>query len=656
MQAAAATAPKKKQHKVTKVVTIVTADKKSSSSSKKKKVISNRPKFLAAPGPNGETSDAFATSSRRGDDDIDDGDGGEEDDFSITDVGDPHMLAERVLNLTSYDRNTQQHPDAADCVLPIQPIQDIKDIELLHFELPHPRNTIESGYNSRFVFSEYYDGTWHVFAANIPEGTYTARTLCDMLTNCMLTAHSVNSFSNVKNTYNVSEDAVGGRIRISSASTLNNEQVPFQIHCGIGSYSDKPPSSRSRARYTAVEVKSVNAAADQVTFKVKSSAISRWGPGHLLKVATKKATVTAQVVSWTGNVLQLRAGDLSVPFAGETDATLTPITISSAHHTDPSLSQILGFETRDLYDNTLMPLVTCTNPTAIESDGLTNEVGMRIGIEFAIGMASGRFITFHNTGTFLDGEEYTIASAVGETHATITVDLTRIWNNGVILYDALGNQVFVPSTDITFLGTEDGVMNIELSSLGAHAINTGLTELYIQGFLGVNGPVEVDVDSWDGTTGVTVSFIFPWSLEIDNFPVFDYGSTSTVPAVQLINAHGINLVQVCTNRYDISASRRIVFIKMSLNNDSIPIGNIRLNESDNSNYFGRIQLDSGPLQVQFAQAEKLYGFYRLTVPTKKIENIHFEIFTEDGLHYPLNGLNWSITIRVRHRNLATLKA
>lgn len=607
---------------------------KAAATGKKRRVIKKVTTYLGAPGPDGGS----------GGDGDGDGDG-----VVMTVNDDVKQYDELVFHLNSYDRDTFRYPDPADCVLEIPKIENIDQIELIQFELANPRNTIESGYNSRFVFSEYYGGVWHVFAANIPEGTYDAPALADMLTRCMLDAHSVNTTANVKNNYAVTADGSSGRIRISSAPTANDEQVPFQIHCGVGVYSDRASSTSANARSVVIEIKSVDVAADQVTFKRDSTAASRWGPGHLLKFTTKHGTEVVQVVSWNGSVLQLRAGDLSIPFAGQT--SLTSVTLSSLQHTDPSLSQILGFDTRDLYDDTYVPLVTVTNPTAIESDGSTSDVTIRIGVEFAMGFGSDWFIRFHNTGTFLDEEEYAVRP-IGTTHANVTVDLSRMWLNGLVLSDPNNQSVGVNSANIAFVGTDsDGEMILELTLPGGHSINTSAAQLFLSGFLNSSSAVTADVVSWEsGNTVVTLSFSYPWTINMNQFPVTDYTSTSTVPSVQLVNAHGVNLLYLCHNRYDITASRRIALIQASLNDGSIPIGNIRMKDSASSDYFARIQLNGGPLLVQFAQAEVLYGTHRVTVPTKKIENIRVSVFTEEGLPYPLNGLNYSMGLRVKFRN------
>src|SRR5688572_3320485 len=84
---------------------------------------------------------------------------------------------DRMIHLTSADRDITKYSDPAECVLDIDPIHNVQDVELLQFEIANPRNTVETGINNTFVFSEYSDSTYRVFVAYVPEGTYDARLL-----------------------------------------------------------------------------------------------------------------------------------------------------------------------------------------------------------------------------------------------------------------------------------------------------------------------------------------------------------------------------------------------------------------------------------------------------------------------------------------------
>ena len=533
----------------------------------------------------------------------------------------------KYIHLSSVNRDHELYEDPSFCRLELgDELKQVSEIELIHFEIANPRNTIENGINHEFVYSEYDadNDRYNTYLCKLPDGTYPLSTLLNVLQGAMNCPTRISHLHNPYNTYNCQADGVGGRIRIESFTTLpENTQRQFQLHFGTGRY---------------LNIENVDIANDQVIFQAGETPYEEWRPGHMLTFAPRRSKqLEVQVYSWIDSrTLQLRVGDLSVPLAGKTFAEIQPVTIESKYHTSPALTRLLGFEEVDLQGGSTVQVLAMSNPTAYQRDGSDREVTLVIETRYDIGPVQNKKYRISGSGTFLDSiDTLTVHHTQNSANfIAFIVDLLELWKDGLTASDGTASE---DAISIVYDGTDaNGIMTLKLTFNPGHSLDVGTNSLFLTGFVGYTGaPIEAAVAAWVGD-------------EVSLYVAFPFTPTLATTQIQHINSLGTPIQYVSPKNFDLTASRRICLVALTAGD--ISVGHIHAAASKEK-YFARIQLDSGPLQVQFAAGKNILGYYLEPNPIQSVTRITLRFVTEDGHPFPFIGVDWSLCLRMKCEKL-----
>jgi hypothetical protein len=80
-------------------------------------------------------------------------------------------------------------------------------------------------------------------------------------------------------------------------------------------------------------------------------------------------------------------------------------------------------------------------------------------------------------------------------------------------------------------------------------------------------------------------------------------------------------------------------------NNIYQIGTLLFNSLQGKLFMAKLQLASGVQNLQYGNMFTFKSTPHLSPIPGKITKMKFELYTEDGLLYPSNGLNWSILVR-----------
>lgn len=556
----------------------------------------------------------------------------------ISDANGLHTTGEqpKYIHLSSTNRDHALYEDPSFCRLELRDeFKQVSEIELVQFEIANPRNTIESNINQQFVFSEYdaVNDRYNTYRCELPTGTYPLHTLLSVLQGAMNCPIPITTTANPYNRYNCQSDGIGGRIRVESFSTLpENTQWNFQLHFGVGTY---------------IAIASIDIANDQITFKRGETPFEVWRPGHVLRFAPRRfRQLEVQVYSWIDQwTVQLRAGDLSVPLAATTFADIQPITVESKYHTNTALTRLLGFEEVDLQGGSFVQVLAISNPTAFPRDNTSEDVTVVVETRSDVGPVTNKLYTVSNSGTFLDTIPYlTVDHTESSAHfIAFKVSLTSMWATGLTVDDG---TTTTPTSLIAYNGTSTfSVMNLVIDFPPGHGLNNLLPSLLLSGFVGYSGPpVEAQVVAWNSVDQVEVGLVFPFTPSLPN-PFVAGAAPGAV--IQHVNNVLTPIQYVSPRNFDLTASRRVCLVALNVGDKLI--GNIQTISKEQ--YFARIQLDSGPLQVQFSAGSNILGHYIEPNPIKVITAITLRFVTEDGYPFPFIGVDWTLLLKVKCEKL-----
>lgn len=538
-------------------------------------------------------------------------------------------LHEVHVHVNSSDRDETRWPTPSECQLEIQELNGVQEIELVHFEIANPRNTIEVGINQKIVFAEFdaATSTYNVFQGMLPMGVFSVLDLSAALSYAMTYAEGVNTFTNPNNTYTVHADPISLQLSIHTATTpADITPREFQMHFGSGT------------TYRGLDI---TPADEQLTFSATSTPRDIWLPGHLVKIHTRRGVLQAQVKAWVDSTtVEFHTGDLSTTWGAFAFADLTPITVESAYHVPPVLCDILGFDRADVAVGTKVPILTMQNPAATYTPSPTGTtVHAALATAYDCGLLEERYIKFYDTGTFLDEDTSTfeIVSALGKVHAKYKLVLANAWNDGLTLDDGT-NSLHIDIADITLVSIKDGKMNLSFETDGA-TLSTAVQTMTVTGFVDfpttpLTGTV---VGSWIGNIVI---------LELEAYPF----NPASGASLQLVHQTGIPLHLSAPKSFDLTLARRVIFMELKLNSPhGDGLGVIKIPELTKNTYFGRIQLDSGALNVQFLNGDRVIGHYVLPTIESKVNSLYIKLVTEDGFNYPLNGSNFSAHFKFKTR-------
>ena len=540
---------------------------------------------------------------------------------------------DQYIHLNSSDRDLSIWSSSSTCVLKTPLMKTIQKIELVHFEVANPRSTVEAGVNQRIVFSEFDQATdkFNVFMGHVPIGVFSHLDISGSISTAMTYAIQVDGSSVPHNKYTFRADLLSLHCSIDTALTEDSPRE-YRLHLSNGSY----------------KAKDINPSTDIITFDAHTNPSDKWLPSHMVYVHTQRGTRLAQIYAWNGVVMELRVGDLSDIWSGLSMQELKPVTVESAFHTSPGLAAILGFGEKDLSVGTLVPLISIQNPAAINTTSvLGNTVDGTFGTNYSMNLSANRFVTFHNTGTSLDNtvsQHKITATLDNNAYVKYTVDLSLFWANNLTFDDGTNAPVQVDSSAITANQVANGKLRLNVDTSGVTLSSTA-TEMIISGF--VDSPatsVTAAVVAWFGDI-LVVDLEYPFHVPLQ------YPPGLNAPSVRMVSENNLTPLQiVAPNSFDLSLARRVIFMEVRVNSKlSDPIGLIQIPEVENQTFFGRIQIDSGTLNIQYMNGDRLVGEYTFPSEVDKIEALYIRLVTEDGVEYPLNGSNFSVVFRVRTR-------
>jgi hypothetical protein len=546
-------------------------------------------------------------------------------------------LTNKFVQFQSYSRNTKTYPDASSCVLDMQEyISNVQQIECVQMEFGNIRNTIEADTNNIFIYSEGLS----VYRAALPQGVMSITDMTSALTYAMNNAYCMNTCGIPSNTYAVYADTQGQKVAIASD--------------GISSYCIHTIS-------TQISVTSITTSNSSDTYLELTLGTgedgSGYGYGHLLILRIQNyGSCIVQVITSSTTSITVETSCITTPNSSSTTNQTTAQTIIAAasstittsyasitsySNTDITLSEQLGFSTTNdpstYGDDGKIRVIAIKNPFAVTSSSST--ISFTISTITKYFAKSNAYAKLNNSNTLLDGKIFTITQA-GSTVLTTSVDISTLWTTGSTSI----NDILSPST-ITYNGITNGLVSLTMQFASGHtSVLIPSTITFTTSYFNSSSPIVCSIYYYiyNNTDNLTAHIQIPMYPSDGSTKLTSISSDAKLQIINNTDTTVLNLY--ASYGYDTTIHRRIIGIRLLINNIQ-QIGSLVFNSLQGRLFMAKLQLSHGVQNLQYGNVSTFHSTPHLTRVPGKISNIKFELYTEDGILYPLNGLNWSILIR-----------
>jgi len=539
-------------------------------------------------------------------------------------------LITTYLNVSSGDRDRSVYPTSNECQLSFDKVPNVLSMDILNFEIPHTRYAIDQTNNTFYLSEKIAEGSYNFFGLKASTGGYTISNLAVSLELSIQSPTVYASGTVLCNTYNFLSSGPFGKVAVISSG-----DVEYNIHTCIET----------------LQVTSFTKSSDteaSVVFLAPYEYIL--APGALLTLKIHSLTDReVQVITTTAPRTVTIIGDFSDFIDSDVLALLTTMVPYSSRN---PVAEVAGFGLVDLEisKDTQFAILAMGSPFAKDmEDGVMSPM---ILLNVPAFLSSDDYCTLIDTIPFLDGGIYRVGITHDDTHFQLDIDPDTLWAGTSITVATLISASF-NVTSIAMVSSDKNVVLVTVTPdsdtgfiVGDVVEFTGFTETYLDG-------VVFTVDSLDvSTDAFNVSFQFETSSlvrgqsgstiesTIDAMDGFDDGITYLAPVNPTT---GLRTTYICPNRFDLSRGRRVILVRATV--DEQDIGNIFIPNS-RDRFFARIQLFSGADLVNFLNTLSAIGHHNFNGIVKRLHDIRFRFYNEDGTAYDFNGVDWALFIRI----------
>jgi hypothetical protein len=400
-------------------------------------------------------------------------------------------------------------------------------------------------------------------------------------------------------------------------SITSSGVVPYNVHF-------------ANQRYA---VKSVTKIDDSHLLLEYFSALEALVPGALVTLHVypfKDREVQVISNSFSYNPFVTLLGDFSDIDAASIEVSYSSITPVSV---DAGMTQLMGFDTRDLKGGTATPILGLQSPFL---SGNSNSALIAVTLDMSHFCANGSALKIQNTMTFLDDQTVYVSKSMDDTHIQLTVDRRTLWST-----TGTGNvyNIISPSTsiDISSFALDNcsaNTIQLNVNTVVDHGFEiddiVSFNNMTMPEFVGLQTTV-VDILS---TTSFIVSFLYPSQF-----------SDAISPNILVVNATTANpTTYVTSQRFDMSLGRRVLLI--GAQTDTATLGMIEGNVVESKRLFARIQLRAGANAIQFLNEKDIIGSHLFNVPLKRFRSIRLNFYSENGDVYPLFRTDYSMCLKL----------
>ena len=537
------------------------------------------------------------------------------------------------LNVSSGDRDRAAYPTSNDCQLSFDKVPNVLSMDILNFEIPHTRYAIDQTNNTFYLSEKISDGNYNFFGLKASTGGYTITNLAVSLELSIQSPTVYASGTVLCNTYNFLSSGPFGKVAVISSG-----DVEFNIHACIEilKVTDFTKNSDTEA---------------SVTFLAPYEYIL--APGALLTLKIHNLTDReVQVIATTDPRTVTLIGDFSDFEDSDVTALLTTMEPYSSRN---PVAEVAGFGLADLEisKDTQFEILAMGSPFATDmEDGVMSPM---ILLNVPAFLSSDDYCTLTGTVPFLDGSVFRVGTTHDDTHFEIDIDPDTLWAGDSIIVTSETSS-WSTSFSVTSIAMVSSSKNVIIITVTPES-DTGFVVGDVVAFSGFTGTDLDDtvftVDSIDiSSDAFNVSFSFVTSslvkgqsgstveTTIDAMDGFDEGSTYLAP----INpTTGLHTTYISPNRFDLSRGRRVILVRATV--DDQDIGNVFIPNS-RDRFFARIQLFSGADLVNFLNTLSAVGHHNFNGIVKRLHDIRFRFYNEDGSEYDFVGVDWALFIRI----------
>jgi len=534
------------------------------------------------------------------------------------------------LNVSSGDRDRAAYPTSNDCQLSFDKIPNVLSMDILNFEIPHTRYAIDQTNNTFYLSEKISEGNYNFFGLKASTGGYTITNLAVSLELSIQSPTVYASGTVLVNTYNFLSSGPFGKVAVISSG-----DVEFNIHV----------CTETLQITTFTKTSDTEAS---VTFLAPYENIL--APGALLtlkihNLVDREVQAIANIDSRSVTII----GDFSDFDDSDVLALLSTMVPYSSRN---SVGEVAGFGLIDLEmsKDTQFDVLAMGSPFAQDmEDGVMSPM---ILLNVPAFLSSDDYCTLVGTVPFLDGGIYRVGTTHDDTHFEIDIDPDTLWAGTSITVSTTTSSSFTV-TSIDMVSSDNNVViltitpDVDTGFVAGEIVEfSGFTTTDLDGIVFTIDSIDVSSDAFN------VSFLFPTSslvkgqsgstieTTIESMDGFDDGITYLAP----INpTTGLHTTYISPNRFDLSRGRRVILVRATV--DDQDIGNVFIPNS-RDRFFARIQLFSGADLVNFLNTLSAVGHHNFNGIVKRLHDIRFRFYNEDGSEYDFVGVDWALFVRI----------
>lgn len=514
-------------------------------------------------------------------------------------------------SLTSSARDKSTFTSSNDCEIPFDELRNIVEISLVNFEIPHTRYAIDSTNNTLYISEKMSDGVYNFFGLKASTGGYTISNLAVNLELSQYTPTVYNDNTVLMNTYNILT-----AISFRKVAIISSGDYEYNIHT-------------CRESLQIIEFTKVSDTEATVKFIAPFEYIV--APGALLtlnlySLADREVQIIENVSPREVTII----GDFSDFVDSDVDLEKSLMIPYSSIY---SVSEVAGFGIVDLEisRNTSYEVLGIESPFAAGFEaGVSTPM---VQVTFPVFISTDDNVFISGGSGIMSGVNARIGTTHDDTHFEVDIDVNTLFA-GSSVQATVGSDTFDVS-EIEVVSSLNNEVTIEVTTSSAVSFSVG-DVVTLSGLTS---------SEWESDVVITVS-----SVEVSTLT---FGATFTYPSnlsaldgptiITPSNADtGLPTTYLSPNRFDLSRGRRVILCRATI--DGKDLGTIHI-PNDRTVYFERIQLFSGADLVNFLSVDQAIGHHKFHSVVKKLNNIRFRFYNEDGTPYDFVGVDYTTFLK-----------